>query len=80
MATEYDWSRFVKRININAPAEQLYKAWVTRAGIESWFLRMGEFSEANGSLLQMIPRFKKEININGIGLATPMIQLNTAKS
>ena len=51
MATEYDWSRFVKRININAPAEQLYKAWVTRAGIESWFLRMGEFSEANGSLL-----------------------------
>jgi uncharacterized protein YndB with AHSA1/START domain len=51
MAAEYDWSRFVKRININASADQLYKAWVTRAGIESWFLRMGEFSEANGSLL-----------------------------
>jgi uncharacterized protein YndB with AHSA1/START domain len=51
MASNYDWSRFVKRININASTEQLYNAWATRTGIESWFLRMGEFSATNGVVL-----------------------------
>lgn len=46
----YDWSRFVTRININAPEEKLYLAWTTRSGIESWFLRRSEFREPDGSL------------------------------
>jgi uncharacterized protein YndB with AHSA1/START domain len=46
----YDWSRFVTRINIKAPVETLYNAWTTRAGIESWFLRMSEYKQRNGSL------------------------------
>jgi|SRR5687767_8262170 uncharacterized protein YndB with AHSA1/START domain len=46
----YDWSRFVTRINIKAPVETLYTAWATRAGIESWFLRMSEYKQRNGSL------------------------------
>ncbi len=39
----YDWSRFICRISIRATTEQLYAAWATRAGIESWFLRLSEY-------------------------------------
>jgi uncharacterized protein YndB with AHSA1/START domain len=46
----YDWSRFVTRINIKASPETLYNAWTTRAGIESWFLRLSEYKQRNGSL------------------------------
>jgi uncharacterized protein YndB with AHSA1/START domain len=44
---EYDWTRFTLRINIDANPEALYKAWVTRRNIESWFLRLGEYSRNN---------------------------------
>ncbi len=51
MPTEYDWSRFTKRIDVKASPEKLYNAWATRSGIESWFLRLGEFSTADGLIL-----------------------------
>ncbi|HWB61907.1 MAG TPA: SRPBCC domain-containing protein [Chitinophagales bacterium] len=44
--SDYDWSRFTKRININAPVEQIYKAWATQAGLESWFLSKAAFNQA----------------------------------
>lgn len=47
---DYDWKRFTVRININAPAQRLYHSWATRANIESWFVRLSEFSR-NGSVL-----------------------------
>ena len=47
MAEGYDWSRFTVRINVNARPEALYQAWVTRAGIENWFLRLSEYSRNN---------------------------------
>lgn len=43
-----DWSRFVIRISINEPIEILYHAWATRAGIESWFLRLSEYKNKDG--------------------------------
>ncbi|WP_276502458.1 SRPBCC family protein [Terrimonas pollutisoli] len=46
----YDWSRFVVRINVNAPADKLYHAWATRKGIEYWFLRLSEYKRADGAL------------------------------
>lgn len=46
----YDWSRFVTRINVNAPVEKLYWSWATREGIEYWFLRMSEYKSPDGSL------------------------------
>jgi len=55
MAASYDWSRFTKRINIKATVEQLYHAWATRPGIESWFLRMAEFSDTTGVLAKEKP-------------------------
>lgn len=48
--SEYDWSRFVTRININAPADKIYRCWATREGIESWFLKMSEYAKPGGNL------------------------------
>lgn len=48
--SNFDWSRFVTRININAPIEQLYRLWATRNGMEYWFLRMSEYKTADGVL------------------------------
>ncbi|HEV7780256.1 MAG TPA: SRPBCC domain-containing protein [Chitinophagaceae bacterium] len=39
----FDWSRFVVRVDINAPVEELYKGWATRSGIEHWFLKWCEY-------------------------------------
>lgn len=47
---EYDWSRFVVRININASVDKLYQAWATREGIEYWFLRMSEYKKQDGNI------------------------------
>lgn len=47
----FDWSRFSTRISVNADILQLYAAWATRAGIESWFLRLGEFTNGKGEPL-----------------------------
>ena len=44
----HDWRRFVVRINVNAPAEKLYDAWITRTGIEYWFLRFSEYKKPGG--------------------------------
>ncbi|MBC8172856.1 MAG: SRPBCC domain-containing protein [Chitinophagales bacterium] len=46
----YDWTRFTKRININAPLKTIYDAWTTQQGMESWFLRRSEFKKPDGSL------------------------------
>ena len=48
--SNYDWSKFVTRINVNAPVENLYWCWATREGIEYWFLRMSEYKSPDGSL------------------------------
>jgi uncharacterized protein YndB with AHSA1/START domain len=45
-----NWSTFTVRIDVNASTEQLYTAWATRAGIESWFLRMSEYMSAGGAV------------------------------
>jgi hypothetical protein len=51
MMSSFDWSSFTVRINIkNNSIEQLYRAWATRGGIEYWFLRMSEYSKADGEL------------------------------
>ena len=49
-ANSYDWSRFTVRINVNAPVDKLYQGWVTREGIEYWFLRFSEYKKPDGTL------------------------------
>ena len=48
--TNYDWSSFTQRININAGIQQLYNCFATRAGMQSWFLRLSEYRR-EGDLL-----------------------------
>ena len=49
-ANDFDWGRFVVRININAAGKILYDAWATRSGIEYWFLRLSEYRKENGEV------------------------------
>lgn len=46
----YNWSRFVTRINVVAPIEKLYWCWATKEGMEYWFLRLSEYKKSTGSL------------------------------
>lgn len=52
MSTKNDWSRFVVRINIRAPRSRIYEAWATSSGMEWWFLRTCEYTDAGGRLLE----------------------------
>lgn len=36
------WSEFKLRVNINAPIDKAYDAWVTQEGLESWFLKRAD--------------------------------------
>ena len=44
--TDYDWSKFVLRIPVNAPLDAIYHALATQQGIESWFLRSAQYFSA----------------------------------
>ncbi len=46
----FDWSRFVVRITVNASPKDLYKSWATKKGMEQWFLRLSEYKKPDGSL------------------------------
>lgn len=46
----YDWSRFVKRIPVNADLPTLYNAISTPDGLEHWFLRKAEFTKTDGTI------------------------------
>ncbi len=48
--SNYDWSRFIVRINVNAPPDKLYWCWATREGMEYWFLRLSEYATPKGEL------------------------------
>lgn len=43
----YDWSTFSQKIKINAPAKVVYDMWTTRKGLQTWFLRMAEFTRSD---------------------------------
>jgi uncharacterized protein YndB with AHSA1/START domain len=36
-------SKFIKRVSIHASPGEVFKAWSTQSGLESWFLRRAEF-------------------------------------
>ena len=46
----YDWKEFTKRIIIKAPPKAIYDAWTTQQGLESWFLRLAQFTKTDGTL------------------------------
>lgn len=50
MSSEYDWSRFKVRINIDASKESIYEAWASQEVLELWFLRLAEFTDREGNV------------------------------
>lgn len=46
---QHDWSKFVRRVTINASPQQIYDAWTRQEQIERWFLRKAEFAQADGT-------------------------------
>ncbi|MEO7923750.1 MAG: SRPBCC domain-containing protein [Chitinophagaceae bacterium] len=44
----YNWKQFTKRIPIQAPPKAIYEAWTTQQGLESWFLRLAQFTRPDG--------------------------------
>jgi hypothetical protein len=46
----FDWSRFVVRIDVNAPVDKLYRGWATSSGIVHWFLRWCEYRNPDNTL------------------------------
>ena len=41
-------NKFIKRISIHASPQEIFKAWSTQEGLESWFLRRAEFTTTDG--------------------------------
>jgi hypothetical protein len=56
----YDWSRFVVRVNVAAPANAVYEPWATKAGMENWLSRLSEFKSADGRLRLDNEKVEKE--------------------
>jgi uncharacterized protein YndB with AHSA1/START domain len=48
----YDWSKFILRVNVDAPVETIYHAWATQEGIETWFLRSAGYLTLDHRLRQ----------------------------
>ena len=44
----HSWAIFTKRITINAPLDEVYRAWATPGGLERWFLRKATFRSVEG--------------------------------
>lgn len=49
MTANYDWTRFICKINIYTSVEAVYDAWTIPNQLESWFLRDARFKRGDGS-------------------------------
>ena len=47
--SSYNRKQFINRIPIKAPPKAIYDAWATQQGLESWFLRLAQFTKADGT-------------------------------
>lgn len=49
-ANIYDWTRFKKKIYIDASVEQVYQAWVQPGKIVQWFIAEAEYRSPDGAI------------------------------
>ncbi len=47
-AVEYSWRDFTRVKKIKASMEDIYNAWTSSKGIESWFLQSSEYKDKDG--------------------------------
>lgn len=50
--SDNNWKQFTKRIPIKASAKAVYNAWTTQQGLESWFLRLAQFTKTDATIRQ----------------------------
>jgi uncharacterized protein YndB with AHSA1/START domain len=43
-----DWSKFTRRITVNASTQTIYDAWTVPSRIERWFLRVADYLGPDG--------------------------------
>jgi uncharacterized protein YndB with AHSA1/START domain len=55
----YDWSKFTRKINIDAPLQAIYDAWTIPLQLERWFLREAAFKRSNGTMREKILHVNK---------------------
>jgi uncharacterized protein YndB with AHSA1/START domain len=54
-----DRSVFTVRINIDASKEAIFEAWTSQELLELWFLRLAEFTDADGNLRGRFDKIQK---------------------
>ena len=55
----HDWTKFSKRIAVHASPEKIHYLISTQDGLESWFLRLAEFTKPNGGIRTSNSEIKK---------------------
>lgn len=48
--TQPDWSSFTVKLPIDRPEEDIISAWITPRALESWFLKLAEFTSVTGKI------------------------------
>ena len=56
----HDWTRFTKRIPIKTDVQEVYNLISNRQGLESWFLRLAEFTTPDGGLRRNDAEIQKD--------------------
>lgn len=56
----YQWNQFTRRIPVKAAAKAIFDAWTTQQGLESWFLRMAQFTRTDGTQRQRNSTVEKD--------------------
>ena len=47
----FNWTRFTRKVAINASMASLYDAWTKASEIEKWFLREARYFDSNNTLI-----------------------------
>jgi uncharacterized protein YndB with AHSA1/START domain len=50
-----NWKSFTRRIPVRAEMVEVYSAWTTSQGLESWFLRKADFRDQDIALSDLTP-------------------------
>lgn len=58
--TENNWTKFTVTADFNTDLINIYKAWTTSEGMQSWFLRKADFYSIAGRLRQPYEEISKE--------------------
>ncbi|PKA83735.1 uncharacterized protein YndB with AHSA1/START domain [Ulvibacter sp. MAR_2010_11] len=54
----FDWTKFSRKLAIEANIQSLYDAWIIPAELERWFLKDADFTNAEGKSISKSQRIK----------------------